>query len=225
MMGGSRKEKGTLIENLAETVRDGDLEMSEMIARKAVELGLDPIEVLQKAVINPIRGVGDKYSKRELFLTDLVMSAEAAKAAMKVLALEVEKAGKQVGYRGRIILGTVAGDIHDIGKKIVEAMLSAEGFEIIDLGVDVPTETFIQKTRELKPDILGLSALITITMPVQGKVIEALKREGLRESVKVMVGGAPVTAEWAENIGADAYGADPTDAVRIAKQLVNGVRT
>ena len=151
-----------------------------------------------------------------------MMSAESAKAAMKVLALEVEKAGTQVGYLGRIILGTVAGDIHDIGKNIVEAMLSAEGFEIIDLGVDVPTETFVQKTRELNPDILGLSALITITMPVQREVIETLKREGLRESVKVIVGGAPVTAEWAESIGADAYGADPTDAVRIAKQIVSG---
>lgn len=222
MMGGVNKEKGTLIENLTEAVRDGDLERSEMIARKAVELGLDPIEVLQKAVFNPIRDVGDKYGRGELFLTDLMMSAESAKAAMKVLALEVEKAGKQVGYLGRIILGTVAGDIHDIGKNIVEAMLSAEGFEIIDLGVDVPTETFVQKTRELNPDILGLSALITITMPVQREVIEALKREGLRESVKVIVGGAPVTAEWAERIGADAYGADPTDAVRIAKQIVSG---
>jgi corrinoid protein of di/trimethylamine methyltransferase len=213
-------EKGTLIENLAEAVRDGDLETSEMIAKEAVELGLDPLEVLQKAVTDPIKIVGDKYGRRELFLTELVMSGEAAKAAMKILILEVEKAGKQVGYLGRIILGTVAGDIHNIGKMIVEAMLSAGGFEIIDLGVDVPTETFVQKIRELNPDILGLSALTTITMLAQGEVIEALKGEGLRESVKVMVGGAPVTAEWAESIGADAYGADPTDAVRIAKQLV-----
>lgn len=213
--------KEAQIENLAEAVREGDSQRSEVVARESVELRLNSLEVLERGVINPIRGVGDKYGRGELFLTDLVMSAEAAKAAMKVLASEVEKAGKHVRYLGRVILGTVAGDIHSIGKNIVNALLSAEGFEIIDLGVDVPTEIFVQKVRELKPDILGLSALITTTMPVQREVIEALKRKGLRESVKVMVGGAPVTAEWAEYIGADTYGSDAVDAIAKVKALLN----
>ena len=209
------------IKELAEAITDGDAEKSKSVAKKCVELKMDYLEVINKGVIEPLREIGDKFGRGEIFLAELVMSAEAAKAAMDVIVPEIRKEGKKVNYLGRVIIGTVAGDIHDIGKNIVAALLSAEGFEVIDLGVDVPTEKFVEKVRELKPDILGLSALLTTTMPVQREVIEALKKEGLRDSVKVMVGGAPVTAEWAQKIGADAYGADALDAVKKAKQLLN----
>ena len=208
------------VKRLAEAVVEGDAEKSEEIAKKAVELRMDPLQVLDGGVIKPLREIGDKFGRGEVFLTDLVMSAEAAKAAMEVLVAEIKRRGREVGYLGRVVLGTVAGDIHDIGKNIVGALLSVEGFEVIDLGADVPTEKFVEKVRELKPNILGLSALLTVTMPVQREVIEALKKAGLRDTVKVMVGGAPVTAEWAEEIGADAYGADAIDAVKKAKKLI-----
>ena len=208
------------VKRLAEAVVEGDAEKSEETAKKAVELGMDPLQVLDEGVIKPLREIGDRFGRGEMFLTDLVMSAEAAKAAMGVLVAEIKRRGREVGYSGRVILGTVAGDIHDIGKNIVGALLSVEGFEVIDLGADVPTEKFVEKVRELKPNILGLSALLTVTMPVQREVIEALKKAGLRDTVKVMVGGAPVTAEWAEEIGADAYGADAIDAVKKAKKLI-----
>jgi len=208
------------IKELADAVVAGDVEKSELIAKKCVELKLNHLEVINKGIIEPLREIGDKFGRGEIFLSELIMSAEAAKAAMEVIVPEIRKGEKKVGYLGRVVIGTVAGDIHDIGKNIVAALLTAEGFEVIDLGVDVPTEKFIDKVRELKPDILGLSALLTTTMPVQREVIEALKKAGLRDSVKVMVGGAPVTAEWAQEIGADAYGADALDAVKKAKQLL-----
>ena len=208
------------VKRLAEAVVEGDAEKSEETAKKTVELGMDPLQVLDEGVIKPLREIGDRFGRGEIFLTDLVMSAEAAKAAMEVLVAEIKRRGREVGYLGRVVLGTVAGDIHDIGKNIVGALLSVEGFEVIDLGADVPTEKFVEKVRELKPNILGLSALLTVTMPVQREVIEALKKAGLRDTVKVMVGGAPVTAEWAEEIGADAYGADAIDAVKKAKKLI-----
>ncbi|RLI44307.1 cobalamin-binding protein [Candidatus Bathyarchaeota archaeon] len=208
------------MKELADAVVAGDVEKSELIAKKCVELKLNHLEVINKGIIEPLREIGDKFGRGEIFLSELIMSAEAAKAAMEVIVPEIRKGEKKVGYLGRVVIGTVAGDIHDIGKNIVAALLTAEGFEVIDLGVDVPTEKFIDKVRELKPDILGLSALLTTTMPVQREVIEALKKAGLRDSVKVMVGGAPVTAEWAQEIGADAYGADALDAVKKAKQLL-----
>jgi len=208
------------VKRLAEAVVEGDAEKSEETAKKTVELGMDPLQVLDEGVIKPLREIGDRFGRGEIFLTDLVMSAEAAKVAMEVLVAEIKRRGREVGYLGRVVLGTVAGDIHDIGKNIVGALLSVEGFEVIDLGADVPTEKFVEKVRELKPNILGLSALLTVTMPVQREVIEALKKAGLRDTVKVMVGGAPVTAEWAEEIGADAYGADAIDAVKKAKKLI-----
>jgi len=208
------------VKRLAEAVVEGDAEKSEETAKKTVELGLDPLQVLDEGIIKPLREIGDRFGRGEIFLTDLVMSAEAAKVPMEVLVAEIKRRGREVGYLGRVVLGTVAGDIHDIGKNIVGALLSVEGFEVIDLGADVPTEKFVEKVRELKPNILGLSALLTVTMPVQREVIEALKEAGLRDTVKVMVGGAPVTAEWAEEIGADAYGADAIDAVKKAKKLI-----
>ncbi|MEM1533277.1 MAG: corrinoid protein [Desulfurococcaceae archaeon] len=209
-----------LIEKLKEAVIAGDRDEAIKISREIVDKGLDPLEALERGLVAGVLEVGEKWVREEVFLADLVMSAEAMKAASEVLKPEIIKRGKVVKKLGKVVIGTVAGDIHDIGKNIVATMLEASGFEVVDLGVDVPTETFIEKVRELKPDVLGLSALLTTTMLEQKNVIEALKREGLRNKVKVIVGGAPVTEEWAKSIGADGYAEDAIRAVRLVKKLL-----
>ncbi|MCS7127819.1 MAG: corrinoid protein [Sulfolobales archaeon] len=209
-----------LIEKLKEAVIVGDRDEAIKISREIIDKGLDPLEALKRGLVAGVLEVGEKWVREEVFLADLVMSAEAMKAASEVLKPEIIKRGGVVKKFGKVIIGTVAGDIHDIGKNIVATMLEASGFEVIDLGVDVPTETFVEKVRELKPDVLGLSALLTTTMLEQKNVIEALKREGLRDGVKVIVGGAPVTEEWAKSIGADGYAEDAVRAVRLVKKLL-----
>lgn len=209
-----------LIEKLKEAVIAGDRDEAIKISREIVDKGLDPLEALERGLVAGVLEVGEKWVKEEVFLADLVMSAEAMKAASEVLKPEIIRRGGVVKKLGKVVIGTVAGDIHDIGKNIVATMLEASGFEVVDLGVDVPTETFIEKVRELKPDVLGLSALLTTTMLEQKNVIEALKREGLRDKVKVIVGGAPVTEEWTKNIGADGYAEDAIRAVRLVKKLL-----
>jgi methylmalonyl-CoA mutase cobalamin-binding domain/chain len=150
-----------------------------------------------------------------------VAAAEAAKGAIdEVLQPEISRRREERRGLGVVVLGTVEGDIHDIGKNLVAAMLFAGGFEVIDLGKDVPTEEFIKKAKEVKADIVGASALLTTTIPMQREIIKALAKEGIRDKVKVIVGGAPVTQEWADEIGADGYGADAVEAVKLAKNLL-----
>jgi corrinoid protein of di/trimethylamine methyltransferase len=169
-----------------------------------------------------VRKVGELYEKGELFLTELMMAASAMQAGVEVLKPEILKEKKSSNACSKIIIGTVEGDIHDIGKTIVKTMLVANNFEVIDLGVDVPNDVFIQNVKEHKPRILCLSSLLTTTKSKQKEVIEALKSQGLRDKVKVMVGGAAVTPEWADKIDADGYGEDGADAVKKAKVLLSG---
>lgn len=205
---------------LRRTVMSYDVEGATLAAKKAVEVGVDPLRAIEDGLAQGIREVGDKFDKGEIFLPELVMAAEAMKSALEVLEPELKRKKKERKTLGRVLLGTVEGDIHNIGKTIVAAMLTANGFEVIDVGVDVPTERFVEKVRELKPDILGLSALLTTTLPAQGAVIETLKKEGLRPTLKVIIGGAPASKEWAEKIGADGYGANAVEAVEVAKKLL-----
>lgn len=205
---------------LRRTVMSYDVEGATLAAKKAVEVGIDPLRAIEDGLAQGIREVGDKFDKGEIFLPELVMAAEAMKSALEVLEPKLKKKKKERKTLGRVLLGTVEGDIHNIGKTIVAAMLTANGFEVIDVGVDVPTERFVEKVRELKPDILGLSALLTTTLPAQGAVIETLKKEGLRRTLKVIIGGAPASKEWAEKIGADGYGANAVEAVEVAKKLL-----
>ncbi|MEM1550264.1 MAG: cobalamin-dependent protein, partial [Candidatus Methanomethylicia archaeon] len=156
----------------------------------------------------------------EIFLTELAIAAEAMKEALKIFEPAILKSGRERKVLGRIVIGTVEGDIHDIGKNIVSTLLMASGFEVIDLGVDVPVEVFVEKVKELKPDILALSALMTTTMIKMVDVIKALEREGLRDKVKVMIGGAPTSKDWAREIGADGHGVDAIEAVEVAKKLI-----
>jgi corrinoid protein of di/trimethylamine methyltransferase len=167
-----------------------------------------------------MRTVGDKFSCGEYFIPHLVLAGRAMQASMRVLEPEIKRRGQAARKAGTVVIGTVHGDIHEIGKSLVGIMLTANGFEVHDLGVDVPPAKFVATARETGAQIIGLSALLTTTMVVQRKVIEALEAEGLRSKVRVIVGGAPVSQSWAEEIGADGYAEDSTGAVDLARRLV-----
>jgi len=218
---GANKMAEALLKELAKAVEVGEPEETETLARKALELGINPIDVVEKGLSPGILTVGEKFGQREMFLHDLMLGAEAMKAGMEVVLPEIRHRKLQVQYIGRVVLGTVEGDVHDIGKSLVEAILVANGFEVIDLGIDVPAETFVEKVMELKPDVLGLSALLSTTKIEQGRVVKALRKASLRDCVKVIIGGAAVDQAWVKEIGADAYGRDADDAVRIVKSLIN----
>ncbi len=209
-----------LLKAMAASVEAGDPEKAEALARQAMELGLDPLEAITLGFTLGMTAVGEGFACGDLFLPDLVLAGEAMKAAIRVLEPELTRRGSHREVLGRVVLGTVQGDIHEIGKSLVGTLLSANGFQVFDLGVDVAPERFVDKVREVQADIVGLSALLTTTMVVQEEVIEALKEAGLRERVKVMVGGAPVTQSWADEIGADGYAEDAMGAVVVAKELL-----
>jgi trimethylamine corrinoid protein len=209
-----------LYAQMKQAVIDGEVEDAEELAKKGLEAALPPADILDKGFVKGIEEVGDLFSKGEFFLPELVQGAEAMKAAVAVLQPELDKMKEGRKTMGVAVAGTVAGDIHEIGKTIVCSMLSAAGFTVTDVGCDVPVETFVAKVKELRPDLLLLSALLTTTMPNQQKTIEALKAAGLRDSLKVMIGGAPTTRAWADEIGADAYAEDAIEAVATAKQTL-----
>ena len=208
------------LEKLAKFVIDGDPDAVKVAVKESLRAGLDPLEIVEKGLAKGIRIIGERYGRGEIFLTELLMGAEAMKAGMDIVNPEIQRQKRELKKAGSMIIGTVAGDIHDLGKNIVVALFSANGFEVVDLGVDVPEQRFIDKVKELKPDILGLSALMTSTIPKQRDVINALKVAGLREKVKVMVGGAAVNQDFACEIGADGYAENANDAVARAKALV-----
>ena len=205
---------------LYENIFSGDFELTGGIAVKAVEENMDPLIIINETLVPAIELVGEKFSKKEYFLPDLMRSASAMKNAIEVFEKEIKTKGIERKTMGKVIIGTVKGDIHEIGKSIVSSLLTAKGFEVVDLGVDVDSETFIKNVINEKADILGMSALLPITMPYQGKVIEDLKLKNLRNKVKVMVGGSPVTKEHADRIGADGYADNAVSAVKLAEKLM-----
>jgi methanogenic corrinoid protein MtbC1 len=211
--------KEELIQELHDVVLEGRLDESAPLAEKSIELGYDPLDVLQ-GITTALRIVGKQFNDGAIFLTELMYCGETAKDAMSVLTEEIKRQQKEVPYSGRVVIGSVEGDIHDIGKSLVVAMLSAESFEVFDLGIDVPDEVFVEKVRELKPDVLGLSALVTTTMMKFRDVIVALEEAGLRSKVKVIIGGALVDMNYAEISGADTFGSDAIDAVEKVKALM-----
>jgi methanogenic corrinoid protein MtbC1 len=209
-----------LVQELHDAVVEGRLEDSKPLAEKSVELGYDPLEVLQ-GVTSALKIVGMQFNEGSIFLTELMYCGETAKDAMNVLTGEIKRQNKEVPYLGRVVIGSVEGDLHDIGKSLVIAMLSAEGFEVIDLGIDIPDAVFVEKVRELKPDVLGLSALVTTTMLKFKDVVVALEEAGLRNKVRVIVGGALVDMNYAEASGVDTFGSDAIDAVAKVKALLD----
>lgn len=209
-----------LFQTMAQSVIDGEDEEAEALARQVIEQGLDPLEAINKGFVTGLDEVGEEYGCGEMFLPDLVLAAEAMKAAMAVLEPELARRGASRQILGTVVIGTVEGDIHDIGKTLVATMLSASGFKVHDLGVDVPLPTFVEKAGEVQADLIGLSALLTTTMVKQKLLIESLEEAGLRPKIKVMVGGAPVTRSWADEIGADGFSEDAIGAVGVARQLM-----
>jgi len=209
-----------LFKDMAQSIIDGDSDISVELAQKSIEMGVPPLDAITKGFVIGVNYIGDQFGAGEAFLPELVMAGEAMKAAVAVLEPELLKLGEAREIMGRVVLATVEGDIHEIGKTLVGTMLSASGFEVTDLGVDQPAETIIGKALEIDAQIIGLSALLTTTMVRQRELIEELDKEGLRPRIKVMVGGAPITRDWATKIKADGTSEDAVGAVQLAKQLV-----
>ncbi len=213
-------ENEKIFREMKNAILEGEIELAGELAQKAVEVGMHPLDAIEKGFTPGIDQVGENFERGDMFLPELVAAAEAMKEALAVLEpAMLEKQAKR-SILGRVVIGTMLHDIHDIGKDMVASMLTAAGFEVFNLGVNVPAETFVAKVRELKPHILGLSALLTTTMPEQETVIKALEAQGLRQEVKVVVGGAPVNQGWADAIGADGFAENAMEAVKLAKGLV-----
>jgi len=208
-----------LFKEMADAVIEGDEERSVALAKEALAKGVDPTEAIEKGFAEGMKEIGRLFEKLEIYLPQVIISADAMVAGVEVLRESILAKGGQAVPQ-TVLLGTIQGDVHDIGKNIVKIMLESNGFTVHDLGRDVPILEFIEKVKELHPDIVGVSALMTTTMVHMPRLIEALRENGLREKVKVMVGGAPVLPEWAKKIGADGYGESAAEAVRVAKKLI-----
>jgi len=212
--------KEDLLARMAQAIIDGRKEDARALAEGAVAGGFDLLDVIEKGYVPGLQKVGELWEKGEYFLPELISSAECMKAALSVLQPELKKANVDAPVKGRLVIGTIEGDIHDIGKNLVASMMQAHGFDVQDLGADVKLERFIEKAEEIGADFICLSSLLTTTMLNQKKFMELLKSRGLAGRFKVLVGGAPVTQRWASEIGAHGYAENAPAAVRLALKLM-----
>ena len=208
------------LSEIKESLVSMDAARTGELTKAAIDANISAEEILNKGLVAAMQVVGERFEKGEIFLPELLMSGEAAKAALNLLRPLLAKQAGSKSFGGRAAIGTVQGDVHDIGKNIILMLLETNGWEVTDLGVDVTPEEFCTAVKENDFQILGLSALLTITMPAQEQTIEALKAAGLRDKVKIAIGGAPVTQAYADRIGADCYATDAAEAVRKFKLLV-----
>ena len=215
------KDLKVLLDEIYNSVLEGDKEKIKKLAQNSLRSGYDPYLVVDKGLIKGISKLGELWEEGTCFLPELVLGAEAVKMGISILQKKILKDSSSKKNLPRIIVGTIEGDIHDIGKTLVATMLSANGFEVIDLGVDVKSEVFVKMTKKYEPKFLCISSLLTTTMQNEIKVIEGLKKANLRKKLKVVVGGAPASQDWADEIGADFYGENAISAVRIAQQEIN----
>jgi len=207
-----------IFEQAIKAVIDGDVDRAAELARRGLGEGLDPLELMTNGFIPGINRVGDLFGSGKLFIPGLVKSADAMQKATAIINAAIPQ--EQETVNGKIVIGTVEGDMHDIGKTIVVSLLRANGFEVLDLGRDVAPHRFIEEAEKFKADIIGSSTLLTTTMVVQKELEEALKKAGLKEKYKTIVGGAPVTQRWANRIGADAFAQDAGDGVKKVRHLL-----
>ncbi|MCD6445105.1 corrinoid protein [Candidatus Bathyarchaeota archaeon] len=207
-----------MLARLRDAIVNLDYEGIRDVAKEAIEAGLSPYEAIMEGMAKGMDIVGQKYEQGEYFLAELIMAGETMKEGLSVLEPYMKKG--EMRHIGKVVIGTVEGDLHDIGKNIVITLLTASGFEVVDLGVDVSAEKFVEAVRKHKPDIVAMSALLTTTMVNMEKVVKALEEAGLRDKVKIIVGGAPLTEEFAKQIGADAYGRDAVVGVEICRRWV-----
>ena len=206
------------LKDVLEAVVEGNVDAVAELTEKAGKAGIKPLDVLNNGLVKGIEVVGERFAEGDYFLPDLILGAKAMDVGISVI--EPLLTSEKREYLGRVLMGTVEGDMHDIGKNIVIMMLKSNGFEVFDLGVDVSSKVFVEKVKELKPQIIGISALLTTTVNKQKEIIELLQEEGMREQVKVIIGGAPINQAWSDNIGADGYGEDALSAVGLCKNLL-----
>jgi len=209
-----------LFAKMEQSIINYDKDEAVRLANMALEKGIEPVAAINEGFVKGIQAVGDLFGREEIFLPELVMGADAMTAATDILGEAIKKSGGKAKYLATGIAGTVEGDIHVIGINLVTTFLVANGFNIKFLGTNVSSSLFVDQAKELKPDLILLSALLTTTMPNQKEVIDSLKEAGIRENVKVIVGGAPVSQDWADQIGADGYGENAGAAVEVAKKLM-----
>ncbi|MBN1220650.1 MAG: corrinoid protein [Anaerolineae bacterium] len=209
-----------ILHHLQQAIIAGDPDRARELAKQALVAGVAPLTVIEQALTPGMQVVGNQFECGESFIPDLMMAAKAMQEAMAVLEPALIERQEQRQLAGVVVIGTVAGDIHEIGKNLVATMLSASGLQVHDLGVDVPASRFVERVQETGADVIGLSALLTTTMRNQQAVIEALQHAGLRQRVKVIIGGAPASPEWAQTIGADAYAENANEAVGVVKNLL-----
>jgi corrinoid protein of di/trimethylamine methyltransferase len=213
-----RTSQERYLEALRNSVVNLDFESVTRASKDAMNAGMDPLKAIEEGLAAGVRLVGEKFERYECFLAELIVSGEVMKEGISIIKPYIK--GESAKPKGKVILATVMGDNHDIGKNLVATMLIVSGFDVVDLGVDVPTETIVEAVRSMKPQVLGLSALLTVTMSVMEDIIKVLKANGLREHLKVIVGGSPVTEEFAKTIGADYRAADAMDGVRKCTEWV-----
>ncbi len=209
-----------ILENLSMAIQEGDDEKARKNAREALQSKMDPLKAVDEGLSKGMAVVGQKFEKGEAFLPELLMAADSFHAAMEVLKPEIEAQKKQMVKAGKVVIGTVKSDVHNIGKNIVATVLETNGFEVIDIGIDNPSLKFIEEAQKAKADVIALSSLMTTTMPGQREVVDTLKDMKLREKYFVVVGGGPVSQEWADKIGADGYGSSAVQAVDLIKSLM-----
>ena len=210
-------EKTEWLQKAVQAIMDTDEEAAKKIASDSLEAGMDPLEMINQGFTEGIRKMGDLFERGEVFLPGLIIASEAMTAAVEILEAALP-AEKQAEKKAVIVLGTVEGDIHDIGKGIIATMLRVHGYEVHDIGRDVPIDTFVEKVKELNADVVGSSAMMTTTQIAQRKLEEALKNAGIRDKVLTMVGGAVATDHWAQRIGADFFGESPQDTIMKLEQ-------
>ena len=212
--------KETILTKLKESIEKLDKDLAEEAAREALAAGVEPMVAMQDGLGRGMKAISDLFDEGEMFVPQILMAAEAFEAAVAIITSGLTEEAKSKTKLGKVIVHTVQGDIHDVGKNIVKTMLRASGFEVIDMGRDVPVDDVVKKAIEEDVDIITGSALMTTTMPVQREIIKALEEQGVRKKFKCMFGGAPVTQEWVDKIGADGYGENAAEAITKAKELV-----
>ena len=213
-------DKNQILEKLAAVVIDGTEDEAKVLAQAVVANKIDPLEAIEHGLSKGMEIIGGRFECGEAYLPELLMAAASFNAAMAVLKPEIEAQKKQLVKLGKVLIGTVKGDVHSIGKDIVASVLDTSGFEVVDMGVDNPSLNIIQQAEKIQADVIALSSMMTTTMPAQKEVIDTLKEMGIRQKYFVIIGGGPVNQEWADRIGADGYGKSAVDAVALVKGLM-----
>ena len=212
-------DKKDVFQKISQAIMDGDAVGISQLAKTAIEK-IDPLELVNEGMTPAMKAVGEKFGCGEIYLPEMLQATEAWNEAMKILKPKILEKGKKLEKAGTVVIGTVQTDIHEIGKNIVASLMTASGFEVYDVGVDVPAAKFAERAEEVQADIIAASAIMTTTMPFQKDLIDYLNANGLRNKYVVMVGGGVVNQEWANRVGADGYGELASDAVNVAKRLM-----